>query len=330
MVDSFDQKLDHEVASEFESRKQSTWQLIESYERLGMSERASKVKLCGTDLAFRAPVDLSDTAKLYQANFCKDRLCWMCSWRRTKKIFGQVSKVMDRLEANRNSRYVFVTLTVRNCSGQRLVSTINALFEAFHLFNKRAQIRHAFDGAFRTLEVTYNPDMPECLMFHPHLHIIYSTDESYFDRRKNRYITHDDLMQIWRECACLNYNPGVDIRIVKPSVGGNGDVTYKQAIAEVAKYTVKPEKLFLGNTNDEIDHAVWYLSGALAGRRLCSFTGNFKKAAAELKLDDLNDGDLVNTDNEKLRSDVRHMLIHYRWNVGFGYERTYVTYEKEE
>ena len=85
----------------------------------------------------------------------------------------------------------------------------------------------------------------------------------------------------------------------------------------------------LGNTDDEIDNAVFYLSRALSGRRLCSFTGVFKKVAAELKLDDLNDGDLVNTDNEKLRADVQHILIYYKWNVGFGYERTQVVYEKE-
>lgn len=325
---NFEEKLSYELSDDFESRKRDCWKLIESYKRLGLDDRAAKVASCGTDLTFRAPEDLSDSAKLYRANFCKDRLCWMCSWRRTLKIFGQVSKVMDKLQADYNYRYVFVTLTIRNCSGERLSSELTTLSKAFNLFNKRSRIKRAFKGAFRTYEITYHPEHSSSLQFHPHIHIIYAVNKTYF--RSSSYIDHDELQEIWRECAGLDYEPLVDIRIVKPTQTDEGDINFKQAVAEVAKYTVKPHELFDNRTDNDIDHAVWWLSGALHGRRLCAFTGVFKKAAAELELDDLNDGDLVNTDNEKLRTDVRHILIHYKWQVGYGYERTHVTYEKED
>lgn len=324
----FEEKLNQEISDEFEDRKRSAWQLIESYKRLGMNDRAVKVASCGTDLCFRAPSDLSDSAKLYRANFCKDRLCWMCSWRRSLKIFGQVSQVMDKLQADHNFRYVFVTLTIRNCSGERLSSELTALSKAFNLFNKRSRIKKAFKGAFRTYEITYHPEHPSSLQFHPHIHIIYAVNKSYF--HSTSYISQEELQEIWRECAELDYEPLVDIRVVKPTQTDDGDINFKQAVAEVAKYTVKPEQIYVGRSDLDIDHAVWALSSALAGRRLCSFTGVFKKIAAELNLDDLNDGDLVHTDNEKLRPDVQYILIHYKWNVGYGYERTFVTYEKED
>ncbi len=323
----FEEKLCSEILDKFEPHKRDCWKLIESYKRLGLDDRAAKVASCGTDLTFRAPEDLSDSAKLYRANFCKDRLCWMCSWRRTKKIFGQVSQVMDKLQADHSYRYVFVTLTIRSCNGERLSSELTALSKAFNLFNKRSRIKKAFKGAFRTYEITYHPEHPSSLQFHPHIHIIYAVNKTYF--RSSSYIDHDELQAIWRECAGLNYDPLVDIRVVRPTESENGDIDLGGAVAEVATYSVKPSQLF-ENTDDDIDHAVWVLSSALAGRRMCSFTGVFKKVAAELELDDINDGDLVNTDNEKLRTDVRHILIHYKWQVGYGYERTFITYEKED
>ena len=178
------ESLDQEVSFEFQERKLSSWQLIESYSRLGLQERADKVRLCGTDLAFRAPIDHSGAPKLYSANFCKDRLCWMCSWRRTKKIFGQVSKVMDKLEADFKYRYVFVTLTLQNCPGRDLKRTLDMLSSAFHLFNKRAAIKKAFPGAFRAFEITYRPQNAEQFRFHPHIHVIYACPESYFSRAR--------------------------------------------------------------------------------------------------------------------------------------------------
>lgn len=49
----------------------------------------------------------------------------MCAWRRSLKIFGQVSKVMDHVEKNYNYRYIFLTLTVKNCYGEDLKDTLD-------------------------------------------------------------------------------------------------------------------------------------------------------------------------------------------------------------
>ena len=92
------------------------------------------------------------------------------------------------------------------------------------------------------------------------------------------------------------------------------DYTYIQE-----QYSVKSAEL-LNGTNQEIDERVLNFLNALSSRRLCSFGGVFKKVAAELRLDDMLDGDLVNTDNEKLRSDVAYIIVNYRWVVGVGYD----------
>ena len=328
MNEIWEEQLHREVVDEFEDRKSSTTALIQSYQRLGMYERADKVSLCGTDLQFVKSMDPNESAKLLRANFCKDRLCWMCSWRRTKKIFGQVSQVMSKLEQEKEYRFVFVTLTVRSCAGPNLIDELDQMLSAFHKFNQRTRIKKAFKGGFRTLEVRYHPEHPTEFQFHHHLHIVYAVTKSYFNSRY--YVSHDEIMQIWRDCCGIDYDPYVHIEIVKPSVGDDGEIGYNQVVAEVAKYTVKPEDIYVGRTDEEIDRGVWYLSQGLASRRLCSFTGVFKQAAAELKLDDLTEGDLVHTDFEKVRTDVAHMIIHYKWRVGYGYERVMVKHVTDE
>lgn len=115
----------------------------------------------------------------------------------------------------------------------------------------------------------------------------------------------------------------MDIRKVKPKIDDEGEINLKAAVCEVAKYAVKTADVLEGSQEQQ-ERAVITLVDALSSRRLCSFGGVFKKAAQELKLDDVLDGDLVVTDGDKVRSDVAYLLVTYEWRVGFGYERAYV------
>ena len=67
----------------------------------------------------------------------------MCAWRRSLKIFGQVSKVMDHVEKNYNYRYIFLTLTVKNCYGEDLKDTLDLMTSAFNKMNQRKAFKKA-------------------------------------------------------------------------------------------------------------------------------------------------------------------------------------------
>ncbi|HAT4163561.1 TPA: protein rep [Clostridium perfringens] len=96
---------------DWKGKKLNNLELAESYKRLGL-KKAYRVKECGTLLSFKR-ID-EELKKLFKANFCKDRLCPMCTWRRSMKIFGQVSKVMDRALEDKEYRFLFLKLTVKN------------------------------------------------------------------------------------------------------------------------------------------------------------------------------------------------------------------------
>ncbi|WP_170272288.1 protein rep, partial [Clostridium tarantellae] len=88
----------------WKGKKLKTIDLAECYKRLGF-KKAYRVEECGSYLAYKYLNE--NEKKLYRANFCKDRLCPMCCWRRSLKIFGQVSKVMNKTLENNDYRFIF-------------------------------------------------------------------------------------------------------------------------------------------------------------------------------------------------------------------------------
>lgn len=62
----------------WDEKKLKTLELAESYKRLGM-KKAYRVLDCSSYLEFKRYIE-NGKLKLYQANFCKVRLCPMCAW----------------------------------------------------------------------------------------------------------------------------------------------------------------------------------------------------------------------------------------------------------
>lgn len=91
------QSVQDEVAGRFAPKKALGMELSRVYELLCLYRRADRVSQCGSYLDFGILPD--GTKKLVKANFCRDRLCPLCNWRRSLKLYSQVSQVMDVLES---------------------------------------------------------------------------------------------------------------------------------------------------------------------------------------------------------------------------------------
>lgn len=264
---------------------------------------ADRVFNCGSLLEFKIS---EDEHTLFRANFCKDRLCPMCQWRRSMKIFSQVSSCMNYLQSNNSSvRFIFLTLTVKNCSAQDLPGLISKLETGWRNLTRHKRFIKSVLGSFRALEVTYNRLRDD---FHPHLHIVLVVSSSYF--KGSNYIPQSVWSEMWSNAAGLDYDPVVDVRTIKDDGIGLG-----KAVAEVSKYAVKGADYlrFDRLTNAKI---VYAFSTALYGRKLCSFTGVFREARKALSLDSVEDGDLVHTGDEVLRDDIASSIIRYQWRFG--------------
>jgi plasmid rolling circle replication initiator protein Rep len=284
--------------------------LVESFVRLGIGyeSKAARVYDCGTFLEFKIFED--GTSCLHGANFCKVRLCSMCSWRRSLKVFGQVSKIMDYVQEHHDYRFIFVTLTQRNVKGDMLSVEIDKIQEGFKTLTKTKEFKAISKGFFRAFEVTHNWMRND---YHPHIHMVIAVNKSYFNGKT--YITHDRWIQLWAQCMGLDYMPNVDVRTVRAKPNEKGEeINVKKAIAEIAKYAVKSND-YIHADERKTDEAVQVLDLALKGRRLFGFGGKFREVHKKLNLDSPMDGDLA---DEMIRSDLTFVIVKYKWHEGIS------------
>lgn len=299
-------------------QKRKSLALAASYIRIGKDRKlpafekaGSRVWVCGDTLEFKRgfnSISGEQFKKLSGGNFCRDRLCPMCSWRKSIVSFAQLSRVMDWVE----ERYfgltpIFLTLSVRNCAIDELSQTIDIMQKAWKFMMKDRQIKKRVKGTFRSLEVTYNK---EDNSFHPHIHAVVMVPNEYFHKQKDLYMTQNDWKEQWQRFLCVDYGPVVWVNKI-----GNGEGRAK-AVAEVAKYAVKPGD-WLSDDYDVTDLVVYHLRDQLHGRKLVTFSGVLLEAKKALKLEDVEKADLVHVgEDEFIRGDIVELIEVYRWNVG--------------
>jgi plasmid rolling circle replication initiator protein Rep len=245
--------------------------LAESYKRLGKAREFWRMFYCACWLKFRKMED--GMKKLHDAIFCQMRLCPICTWRRSQKIFGQVSKIMNHMTEHYDYEYIFLTQTVMNMGGNDLPEAIDEMMAAWNKQTKTKEFKKLNKGYFRALEITRDSDEyitreryarakkyyderkikvgdrnPNYNTYHPHFHVIIAVNKSYLQMGgTSGYLNHMAWMKLWRRCANLDYDPWVFIEKVKPDDGKKvkGEKTYIGAVAEIAKYAVKGNQFIL-------------------------------------------------------------------------------------
>ncbi|MEK5299323.1 protein rep, partial [Bacillus sp. FSL R5-0659] len=258
--------------------------------------------------------------RLYQAYFCKVRLCPMCAWRRSLKIAYHNKLIVE--EANRQYKpaWIFLTLTVRNVEGDALKQTISDMMKGFNRLMKYKKVDSAVRGYFRALEITKNHEENT---YHPHFHVLIPVRTGYFGKN---YINQKEWTSLWKRAMKLDYTPIVHVQRVKGKKGIDAEAIEKEvreameeqkAILEISKYPVKDTDVIRGNevTEENLD-TVYYLDDALSARRLIGYGGILKDIHKELNLTDAEDGDLIRIeeDDDEVANETFEVMAH--WHVG--------------
>lgn len=266
-------------------------------------KKADRIDHCGDYLDFKRFED--NSLKLHRANFCKQRLCPNCNWRRSLKIYNQVSQIMNAIQGEHEYEYIFLTLTVKNIDGPLLSDTLSALIEGYLKLIRKTIVKKSIQGAFRSIEVTFNKQTRQ---YHPHLHVVICVTKSYFSRN---YISQKTWSDLWQDCMNLDYSPRVHVE----KMYGNKS----KAVAEAAKYATKDEDILTMDENNKKvadEEILFTLDEALKGRRLISYSGIFKDYQQKLKLEDPDTGDLVHIDDNSIRPDLNYVIERYHWRCG--------------
>ena len=198
------------------------------YQGSEFSQYASRVSFCSQILEFGLVPDEdygSLKMKLRNARFCRVRHCPVCQWRRSLRWKAKAYKVLPKIvEAYPTHRWIFLTLTVKNCQIGELQSTLTEMNQAFRRMTRR-KVWPAV-GWLRSTEVTRGRDGTA----HPHLHNLLLVNPGYFGRN---YINQAEWAKIWRKAMKLDYDPIIDCRSVKR---GKQPM---QLVPELLKYCTK-------------------------------------------------------------------------------------------
>jgi len=254
----------------------------------------SRISGCGTWLKFwQTP----DELKLTDARFCKVPYCPMCQFRRSLKWRAKFLAALPQIQAEYPThKWIFLTLTVKNCHISELRSTIQNMGKAFGRLAKLAA--YPLIGCIKSLEVTRvwdwydesgnylgrhgvtwwyrSKDADKQLWtakptdeVHPHYHILGMVPASYFS---TGYIKQEQWSEMWKQSLRIDYTPVVHIERVKSKKGKNiiptmeeiGEKELKEfddgmikGLCETLKYTVKEQDLLGAFCNDEEINSDW-------------------------------------------------------------------------
>ena len=227
--------------------------------------------------------------KLRDTNFCRVRHCPVCQWRRSlmwqARFYQSLPKIVRE---HPKARWLFLTLTVRNCAIGELADTLTAMNAGWQRLKDRKEFAPVL-GWVRTTEVTRGQDGSA----HPHFHALVMVPPSWFTRQ---YVKQARWVELWRDCMRLDYEPVVDVRAVKeraPEAAQTASdaraAALQRAVAETLKYSVKP--------SDMTADAEWFLelTRQTHKRRFVATGGALKDV---LRVDEETDADLVMADGQ--------------------------------
>lgn len=205
---------------------------------------AERIGACSPRLEFALTPDDAGLVefKLQSTRFCRVRTCPVCQWRRSLMWRARFCKRFPRVVQDYpTSRWLFLTLTVRNCDVTELRSTLNHMTQAWRRLIQRKQF--PAEGFIKSTEVTRSKDGTA----HPHIHAILMVPGSYFNSKA--YLSQREWTRLWQECLQIDYVPVVNIKAVKgkrnrlePSRVDLG-ADLMAAVIETLKYSIKEADL---------------------------------------------------------------------------------------
>jgi plasmid rolling circle replication initiator protein Rep len=279
-------------------------EIAKIYDSIGYDRYAERIGECSQLLtyALKATDDGEVKLKLREARFCRVRHCLVCQWRRSLMWRARFFKALPEIQAKYpTGRWIFVTLTVKNCELTDLRATLTWMNAAWSKLTRRKEFPAL--GFVKSTEVTRGVDGTA----HPHFHCLMFVPAGYF---KRGYISHANWISLWQSCLKTDYPPILDVRVVKSKTTTSNDPqdasnqAMAEAVCETLKYAVKPSDL-LADPN-------WLgeLTKQLQKTRAISIGGCLKEFFSEDDPEDLINGEIQ--EEEKSEDDS---LLLFDWSA---------------
>ena len=256
---------------------------------------STRIHYCSELLDFRLVPDAEQgdmKLKLDAARFCRVRHCPVCQWRRSLRWKARAYKVLPQIvAAYPTHRWLFVTLTLKNCPIAELRATLTSMHEAFKRMVKLKDFPAI--GWLKSTEVTRGRDGSA----HPHFHCLLLVQSSYFS---HGYLKQADWCELWRRSLRIDYQPVVDVQAVKKGAQP------MSLVPELLKYCTKE--------SDLVSDREWFLELTRQMHKLrCVATGGvLKQYLKELEQDP---DDLIGKE-ETAEKEIDEGHLYFGWKRG--------------
>jgi plasmid rolling circle replication initiator protein Rep len=264
---------------------------IEGYYRGSDFDKYSdRIHFCSEFLDFRLVPEESEGVlkmKLSSARFCRVRHCPVCQWRRSLMWKAKAYKVLPKIVQDFPTyRWLFLTLTLKNCPIEDLRSTLTLMHESFKRMTKLKSFPAL--GWIKSTEVTRGKDGSA----HPHFHCLLMVQSSYFGAN---YLKQSDWVDMWKRSLRIDYNPVLDVQAIKK---GQQPM---QLVPELLKYCTKE--------SDLVGDRIWFLelTRQMHKMRTISTGGVLKDYLHELEQEP---EDLIGEDN---LAEVDEGHLYFTW-----------------
>ena len=252
---------------------------------------AERIDFCSQLLDFCLVAEEQEyKLKLDMARFCRVRHCPVCQWRRSLMWKAKAYKVLPFIvEAYPKYRWLFLTLTLRNCNLVNLRDTLQLMNKSWQRMVQRKKFPAI--GWIRSTEVTRGKDG----LVHPHFHCLLLVKPSYFTKY---YLRQSEWVELWKSSLRINYNPVVDIRPIRCGCQP------MEIVPEILKYCVKE--------SDLVADREWFLelTRQMHKMRTIATGGVLKKYLKELEQEP---EDLIGQDENETKSEVEEGHLYFNW-----------------
>jgi len=253
--------------------------------------KGEKVTYCSDLLDFRLTPDPEAGAyklKLDSARFCRQRHCPICQWRRSLRWKAKAYQAIPQVTVDYpKHRWLFVTLTLKNCQINELRDTLTWVNESFKRLTKLKEFPAI--GWIKSVEVTRGKDGSA----HPHIHALLLVPPSYFHKD---YLSQQRWCELWQKCLRVDYKPILDIQAIKR--------TPNFIIPEILKYQCKE--------SDLVADREWFLelTRQLKGTRAIGVGGVLRPYMKDLEQDP---DDLIGKgENDDSEVDEGHLFFGWK------------------
>jgi plasmid rolling circle replication initiator protein Rep len=293
------------------AQAQAVEEIYRKYEHYRYAERMHDCALVLWFARLTLPLDGSSRLQLREAHFCKVRLCPLCQVRRQLMHQSRFFKALPRLQADfPKARWIFLSLTLRNCPVSSLRETLQAMNKAWNRLRLRPEFKPII-GWVKLVELTYSSSPTGDT--HPHFHALLMVPPSMFAKN---YVSQARWSELWKSTLRIDYTPIVDVRTVRPQPG-HEESALASAVKETFKYSVK--------SSDMTAHPEWFieLTNQIQHLRFISAGGILKKlmkpdkketdkdlVLAETKPDEPDDGNRFAFDWRRVEKKYRRQPKH--------------------